>query len=285
MGARTAPRAQPHAIQVDDASFARLAALVQNECGIVLSESKRNLVISRLGRRVRDLGLPDFEAYCHLIETRDGHEERRRMTSLLTTNVTKFFREPHHFERLRTGTLPPLLARAREGGRVRLWSAGCSSGQEAYSLAITLLELCPEATSLDIKILATDIDPVMIEKGRAAIYDDVSDDVMPPALRRKYFQPHARGEDHWQVTDPARALVRFAELNLMQDWPFQGRFDVIFCRNVVIYFDPPTQHRLWSRFAEALSPGGGLFVGHSERVAGSAGSAFAPDGITQYRKS
>ena len=284
MGAQPAPEMRAHAVRVDDASFARLAGLVRQECGIVLGESKRNLVVSRLGRRIRELGLANFEAYCQLIETREGHAERRRMTSLLTTNVTKFFREPHHFERLTAATLPPLVTRAREGERVRLWSAGCSSGQEAYSLAITLLELFPQVGSHDVKILATDIDPVMIEKGRAAVYNDVAEDMVPPPLRRKYFLPSAAGEDHWQVAEPVRALVRFAELNLMQDWPFKGRFDVIFCRNVVIYFDAPTQHRLWARFADLLTPGGALFVGHSERVAGPAAASFAPDGITQYRK-
>ncbi len=270
--------------EVDDRSFRRLAERVYADCGIVLSDGKRNLVTSRLARRLRDLGLADFDAYCQFVESPDGTEERRRMISLLTTNVTKFFREAHHFASLETEVLPPLAKRARAGGRVRIWSAGCSSGQEPYSIAVTVRKVMPEAAQHDVRILGTDIDPEMIRVGRAAVYPDAGDAQIPPEMRRLMFGPGPAGDAARPIAPELRALVTLTELNLMQDWPMRGKFDVIFCRNVVIYFDAPTQARLWSRFAEVLAPGGFLFVGHSERVSGPSASLFAPAGVTQYRR-
>ncbi|KZY47532.1 chemotaxis protein, partial [Roseovarius sp. HI0049] len=247
-------------------------------------DGKRNLVTSRLSRRLRDLGLADFDAYCQFVESPGGTEERRRMISLLTTNVTKFFREAHHFASLETEVLPPLAKRARAGGRVRLWSAGCSSGQEPYSIGATLRKVMPEAAKYDVRILGTDIDPEMIRIGRAAVYPDTGDELIPPEMCRLMFGPTPAGGTSRTIAPEVQALVTLTELNLMQDWPMRGRFDVIFCRNVVIYFDAPTQARLWSRFAEVLAPGGFLFVGHSERVSGPSASQFAPAGVTQYRR-
>ena len=272
-----------HNALVDDASFRLLASIVHSDCGIVLSDSKRNLVVSRLSRRLRDLRLPDFQAYCRYLEAEGGPQERRRMTSLLTTNVTKFFREAHHFLELEGKVLPPLIKRAKAGGRVRVWSAGCSSGQEPYSIAIKLLELLPDAAHYDIRILGTDIDPDMIRTGQAAEYTSVDDDQMPIQLRQKYFTATRDGMSIRAVR-AVRDLVTFAELNLIQDWPMRRHFDVIFCRNVVIYFDADTQRRLWSRFAEVLATDGHLFVGHSERVSGPAEAQFNPAGVTQYRR-
>ena len=270
--------------EVDDRSFRRLADRVYADCGIVLSDGKRNLVTSRLARRLRDLGLEDFDAYCRFIESSGGAEERRRMISLLTTNVTKFFREAHHFTSLERQVLPPLVERARGGGRVRLWSAGCSSGQEPYSIAATLRKLMPDAAKHDMRILGTDIDPEMIRIGRAAIYQDAGDAQIPTEMRRLMFGPGQATEKGCRIVPELQALVTLTELNLMQEWPMRGRFDVIFCRNVVIYFDAPTQARLWARFAEVLAPGGYLFVGHSERVSGPACGQFGPAGVTQYRR-
>lgn len=270
--------------EVDERSFHRLAELVYTDSGIVLSDGKRNLVTSRLARRLRDLDLPDFDAYCRYLEAPDGAAERRRMISLLTTNVTKFFREAHHFTALETEVLPPLVARARSGGRMRIWSAGCSSGQEPYSIAATVKKLMPDAGRHDVRILGTDIDPEMIQLGRAAVYADANEPQIPPEMRRIMFGAVAVPESGGQIAPDIKALVTLAELNLMQDWPMRRRFDVIFCRNVVIYFDAQTQARLWSRFAEVLQPGGHLFVGHSERVSGPAADQFVPTGVTQYRR-
>lgn len=269
---------------VDMASFRRLARLVHRTSGIVLNESKRNLVVSRLSRRLRALNLPDFEAYCQVLESAGGEEEQRLMTSLLTTNVTKFFREAHHFNALQSEVLPPLVGQARKGGRLRIWSAGCSTGQEPYSLAAAVLALMPDATKRDVKILATDIDPVSLSKAREGVYPAQDAEDVPATLRNTVFTDASGAEKTLQVKDALRKLVSFAELNLMADWPFRGRFDVIFCRNVVIYFDAGTQRRLWTRFSECLMPGGHLFVGHSERVTGPAGALLQPAGITQYRR-
>lgn len=273
----------PAVAEIDDRSFRRLTELVHDDCGIALGDGKRNLVVSRLGRRLRDLGLTDFDAYCSLLESAGGHDERRRLTGLLTTNVTRFFREAHHFEALENQVLPPLLQRAKAGGRVRIWSAGCSSGQEPYSIAATILGLMPQAGQYDIRILGTDIDTDMIRKGRTGIYWDVNEAEIPQRRFRKMFRSGAEAGGR-RIAPEVQALVTLAELNLMKDWPMRGRFDVIFCRNVVIYFDGPTQARLWSRFAGVLASGGYLFVGHSERVSGPAEAQFTPAGVTGYRR-
>jgi len=269
---------------IDPQTFARLARLVHDESGIVLSDSKKSLVVSRLSRRLRTLGIADFPNYCQLVESNDGAEERRELIFLITTNVTRFFREDHHFEALRTEVMPALADRARNGGRVRFWSAGCSSGEEPYSIAITALEAFPKAAQSDIRILATDLDGNMVEAGRRGIYAELDEAHLPAAIRSRHFQPVPDRPGAFAVTGPARDMITFAELNLLHDWPMKGPFDAIFCRNVVIYFDAQTQQKLWTRFAALLAPGGRLFVGHSERVTGPAAAQLAPSGITQYRK-
>ena len=257
--------------------FARVAALLREDSGIHLPDSKATLVYSRLAKRLRILGLASFDDYCQLVASSAGAEERRAMMAALTTNVTRFFREPHHFDHLRDHTLPPLLDEARAGGRVRIWSAGCSSGEEPYSLALTLLAALPEIGDLDVRILATDIDPVIIKRARAGVYDKEAVAAIPPAMRR--WLERAEG-DQWGMGQAVRRLVSFNELNLMGPWPMKGRFQAIFCRNVAIYFDDPTQERLWGRFADALVPRGRLYIGHSERVSI---PRFEPDGLTTYR--
>jgi chemotaxis protein methyltransferase CheR len=266
-----------------DDDFGRIAALLHGETGIALPESKATLAYSRLAKRLRALGLASFKDYCALVASASGVSERQEMIAALTTNVTRFFREPHHFEHLRDRILPPLLAAARRGAAVRLWSAGCSSGQEPFSAAMTVLELAPDAGELDIKILATDIDPNMIERGRQGIYSGQTAQEAPAALRHRWFKPLRPGADQMRIADEVRALVAFRELNLIGAWPMKGRFDAIFCRNVVIYFEEETQARIWSRFAPMLAPGGVLYIGHSERITGPATDRLTPDGITTYR--
>src|SRR5690606_9557236 len=152
-----------------------------------------------------------------------------------TTNVTRFYREPHHFDHLRDRVMPGLAERARQGGRVRLWSAACSNGQEPYSMAMTVLSVLPEAADLDVRILATDIDPNMVAEGRAGVYSEETLEAAPSLLRHRWFQK-ARGPGQLSAHDTLRRLVAFKELNLIGDWPMRGKFDAIFCRNVVIYF-------------------------------------------------
>lgn len=264
------------------ADFNAIARMLHDDAGIALSESKVSLVYSRLAKRLRALGLESFRDYCALVAGSTGLGERQNMLAALTTNVTRFFREPHHFEHLKTNVLPELVARARAGGRVRIWSAGCSSGQEPYSIALSVLDMLPEAAQYDFRILATDIDPNMIATGRAAVYSDEIAQPIPALLRDRWMVRVRDGaRQAWGAGEAMRALVAFRELNLMAKWPMRGRFDVIFCRNVVIYFDEPTQARIWSRFAPLLNPGGRLYVGHSERVADP--THFESDGLTSYR--
>ena len=260
--------------------FKTIAQILHSHAGIALAEGKAALVYSRLAKRLRALGLRSFRDYCALIQDSSGLDERQAMMAALTTNVTRFFREPHHFDHLRDKVLPRLVEQAKRGGRIRLWSAASSNGQEPYSMAITVLAALPDAPNLDVKILATDIDPNMIAEGRAGIYREDNISPVPAELRRRWFKK--AGEGRWEVADELRELVSFRELNLIGDWPMKGKFDAIFCRNVVIYFDEPTQERIWSRFAPMLNPGGTLYIGHSERVTGPAAQIFETTGLTTY---
>jgi chemotaxis protein methyltransferase CheR len=273
--------AEDFAFTNDD--FGRIAALLQRQSGIHLQTSKAALVYSRLAKRLRALGLESFNEYCKLVAA--DADERMNMLAALTTNVTRFFREPHHFEHLKTRVLPPLLDAARKGAAVRLWSAGCSSGQEPYSIALTVLSLMPDAASHDIKILATDIDPNMVAKGRKGVYSPAELREAPVELKRRWFEA-AAGEErgNLRANEALRALVSFRELNLIGHWPMRGPFHAIFCRNVVIYFDESTQSQLWSRIAPLLSRDGCLYIGHSERVSGPALGALDSIDITTYRK-
>jgi chemotaxis protein methyltransferase CheR len=206
------------------------------------------------------------------------------MLRALTTNVTRFFREPHHFDDLRANILEPIADQVRAGRRLRLWSAASSSGQEPYSMAFTVLSVWPNAAELDIRILGTDIDTNVLATGRTAVYDEHLLEGVSQSMRGQFFERDPSDRRAWRVCEAARSLVAFRELNLNgPSWPMKGPFDAIFCRNVVIYFDEPTQERVWSRFAPLLAPGGKLYVGHSERV-GANVRGFESCGLTAYRK-
>lgn len=262
--------------------FVSIARMLYDDAGIALSESKASLVYSRLAKRLRALGLESFRDYCSFVAGSEGTDERMNMLAALTTNVTRYFREPHHFDHLKTKVLPDLVSRAKARGRVRIWSAGCSTGQEPYSIALTILNVLPEAANLDVRVLATDIDPNVVATGRAAVYSDEAVQPVPAPLRDRWMVRVRDGaREAWGAGEEMRRLVSFRELNLMGHWPMKGKFDVIFCRNVVIYFDEATQARIWSRFAPLLNPGGRLYVGHSERVTDTA--KFENDGLTTYR--
>jgi chemotaxis protein methyltransferase CheR len=264
--------------------LAEIAAMIYSDAGIALNETKASLVYSRLSKHIRNLGLSGFREYCSLVASPAGAAPRREMLSHLTTNFTRFFRENHHFEHLRNDVLPDLLARAKAGGRVRIWSAACSDGQEPYSIALTVLSMMPNAADYDFRILASDIDPKILAAAREGAYDETALETVTPAMRKQWFQEvDVRGRRKFQVDDRVKKLITFNELNLMAQWPFKGNFDVIFCRNVVIYFDEPTQVKIWSRFAGLLPEKGHLYIGHSERVSGEAKNVFDNIGITTYR--
>lgn len=262
--------------------FHHLAGLLHADTGITLHEGKATLLYSRLAKRLRALGMTGFSDYCKLVsDPASGKEERGLMVRSLTTNVTRFFREPHHFTHLGNTVLPPLLKSAEKGNKVRIWSAACSSGQEPYSIALTLLGRMADAARLDIKILATDIDSTVLAQARTGFYTPDAMEAVPADLRNRWFQKVDGG---FQAGEALRQLVTFRELNLIGNWPMRARFDAIFCRNVVIYFAEDTQAQIWQRFSPMLNDGGYLYIGHSERVSGPALGDFVSDGITTYRR-
>jgi chemotaxis protein methyltransferase CheR len=264
--------------------FARISALLRKLAGIHLVESKSPLVYSRLVKRLRELGLRSFRDYCDLLEQSRNDAERRAMVTALSTNVTDFFREPHHFEHFVSQALPPLVERAKRGERLRFWSAGCSTGEEAYSLALKILSHWPEAADHDVRILGTDIDADVLRAAEIGVYSDERIASVAAVLRARHFARAARrtGEQSWRVGEALRRLTVFRELNLIQAWPMKGRFHAIFCRNVVIYFDEEQRGLTWRRLAAALEPGGYLYVGHAERVGAHEGR-LRPVALTTYR--
>jgi chemotaxis protein methyltransferase CheR len=266
---------------LSEADFNTIAKIIHAEAGIELGEKKGHLVYSRLAKRLRHLGLTSFQQYCDLVTHQDGAVERQAMIAALTTNVTRFFREPHHFEHLKSTILPPLLQKAKQGGRVRLWSAACSSGQEPYSIGMTVLSLMPDAGRYDVKILASDIDPDILREGQEAVYPDSAMEAVPNGLRSRWFVNNGSGSV--RAHDELRALVTFRKLNLIGNWPMQGLFHAIFCRNVVIYFSAETQAKVWGRLTPLLEPGGVIYIGHSERISGVAEQMLRSDGVTTYR--
>lgn len=264
--------------------FLAIAGALRNDAGIDLSESKAPLVYSRLVKRLRALGLSSFKDYCALIGEQGG-QERARMVGALTTNVTRFFREPHHFAHLKEKVLPRLISEARAGASVRIWSAGCSSGEEPYSIALTILSMMPDAPRYDVKILATDIDAEILGRAREGLYagDTLRGVTLP--LRNRWLSRLGRGEETaWAAGEEMRALVAFRTLNLLDPWPMKKQFQVIFCRNVVIYFEDEVRNQLWPRLAGVLALGGTLYVGHSERVV-SDDQLFRVAGLTTYELS
>ncbi|ESQ77650.1 protein-glutamate O-methyltransferase CheR [Asticcacaulis sp. AC402] len=259
--------------------FDVLAALVHQHTGIVLGPNKQFMVYSRLTRRLRERGLTRFDDYIDVLNSKNGEDEFRAFINAMTTNLTRFFREKHHFEYL-AQTILPLLRVSRPDRRLRIWSAGCSSGEEPYSIAMTLQEHFPELPRWDARILATDIDTNMVAKGAAGLYPADAFDGVDADLRQRYFTEAGAA---LRAKDNLRHLTAFKPLNLLQPWPVKGPFDVIFCRNVMIYFDNPTKTELIRRFAGLLRPGGWLIVGHSETLLDQQ-ALFSLCGRTIYRR-
>lgn len=266
----------------DRGDFDFIANTLYSDAGIHLPASKANLVYSRLAKRLRTLGLESFRDYCTFVGSESGADERAQMISALTTNVTRFFREPHHFEHLKTKLLAPSIKDIKGNRRFRIWSAGCSSGQEPFSIALTILSQVPDARSFNVRVLATDINPHVLDMARKGIYSGEEVSSIPADMRLSWTEPAGSGAV--KLDDGLRALVAYRQLNLMGGWPMSGPFDAIFCRNVIIYFDEATQKKMLTRMAAMIRPGGFLYLGHSERLIGPAESQFKVDGTTVYRK-
>ena len=266
------------------ADFRKIAAIAYQHAGIHFDAGKESLVYSRLARRLRIIGLTDFSQYISILTGSDSENEVPHFVSALTTNTTRFFREHHHYEQLASEVLPPLLARARRGARVRLWSSACSSGEEAYCIAFTILDQCPEAAGLDIKILATDIDANVLDTARRGTYSAHSVTRLSPPILKKYLEPTQENTSLYRIRETVSRMVSFRQMNLALPWPVKGPFDAVFCRNVVIYFDAATQDRVWRQFASVIPVGGYLFTGHSERLSASAKPCFEIAGNTAHRR-
>ncbi|MCJ2178848.1 CheR family methyltransferase [Novosphingobium album (ex Hu et al. 2023)] len=265
------------------ADFAQIARIIYSAAGIVLPQGKAMLVYSRIAPLVRAAGSVTFSKYIELIG--EDAAELNKAVAALTTNHTFFYREAHHFDHLRTELRPRLIEKLRHRQPVRVWSAGCSSGEETWSIVMTLLGADrSDGVNLargDLRVLASDIAPHAIKKAEAATYPAKDLKPVPEELRRAWT---TESGDQVVMADAMRQIVRFRLLNLHGDWPIKGQFDFIFCRNVMIYFDNPTKERLVKRFSDVLAPGGFLYIGHSERVTGPAANDFQLVGPTIYRR-
>lgn len=249
-----------------EANFALIRQFVSEHTGIVLSDAKKDMVYSRLSKRIRQNKLGSFDRFCAAIEQGDA-EECEFLINAITTNLTAFFREKHHFDYLSQQLVPALLQQHDHDKRIRIWSAGCSTGEEPYSLAITLYEAVPDIDKWDIKILATDLDANVIEHAKQAVYQiEKLQGVNEKQLQRWFKRGSGNRQGMVKVRDEIKQMITFKRLNLLHNWPMRGPFDVIFCRNVVIYFDKTTQKLLFQRYAEILKPHGHLFIGHSESL-------------------
>lgn len=257
-------------LKMTDAQFDKISDFVKNMCGINLHDGKKELVKARLSKRLRKLGIRNFDKYFALIRDDTTGTELTLMLDALSTNLTSFFREASHFDYLAQNILSPMASNARNyGKKIRLWSAGCSSGEEPYCMAIVLREIVKDLNSWDAKVLATDLSTRVLDKASQGIYSQDRMKTVSPQIRHKYFDCiETRPEKKYRVSNDLRSLLSFARLNLMTPWPMKGPFDAIFCRNVMIYFDKPTQAKLVNRYWEMLRPGGTLFIGHSESLTG-----------------
>jgi chemotaxis protein methyltransferase CheR len=264
--------------------FEALRKLVKDVTGISLSDQKRELVYGRLARRLRALELHTFREYRELLASDNG-SELVQLCNAITTNLTSFFREPHHFEYLRQHVLEPLVATPPATRRLRFWSAGCSTGEEPYSIAMTVLEVIPNIERWDIRILATDLDSDVLSRARRGLYAEERVRLMSAERRARFFQPRNQAkESAFQVTPDLARLITFKQLNLIHPFPMKGPLEVIFCRNTLIYFDKETQRDLIARISRLQPAGNLLFLGHSETLF-KVSTDYAPIGRTIYRRS
>jgi len=281
--ALAASGAEEREFHFTDEDFQFIRQLVGTQTGIKLADAKREMVYGRLSRRLRQLNLASFAEYCALLKE-NPEDEIGSLINAITTNLTSFFRERHHFEYL-ANSLAPLLEQAKaHDRRVRIWSAGCSTGAEPYSLAITAREAWPATRGWDVRILATDIDTNVLQTAANAVYHEKDIADVPEAQRRRWFM-RGKGDNAGtvRVKKELRDMIVFRRLNLLDPWSMKKPFDIIFCRNVVIYFDKDTQRALFSRFADMLKPEGHLFIGHSESLY-KVCDRFRLIGQTIYRK-
>jgi len=262
--------------------FQALRKVVKDITGINLTDAKRELVYARVARRLRALNLKSFREYRKYLKANSG-AELVQLCNAITTNLTAFFREPHHFEYLRTQVLGPLVAKPSHDRRLRIWSAGCSTGEEPYSIAMTVLEAVPDIHRWDIRILATDLDSNVLARARAGVYAAERLRHLGDAPRERFFRSTDDAKPAYEVCADLRRLITFRSLNLIEPFPMKGPLDIIFCRNTIIYFDKETQRNLFTRMSRLQQPGQMLFLGHSETLFRTS-EAYTLVGRTIYRR-
>jgi chemotaxis protein methyltransferase CheR len=269
--------------ELTQSQFQRIRELVRTHTGIALSDHKFQLVHGRLARRLRALKLDNFGDYIKLLESGPG-PEIEEFINAVTTNLTSFFREPHHFEYLAREMLPALTANPAAARRLRIWCCAASTGEEPYSIAMVLREAQAQLAGWDAKILATDLDSAVLATGQAGVYAAARFENMDSRRVARFFEKGAGTHaGHFRARDELRGLITFKQLNLMNPWPVRGPFDAIFCRNVIIYFDKATQRTLFERMAKLQRPGDLLFLGHSETLY-RVSSRYELVGRTIYRR-
>jgi len=261
--------------------FDHLCQLVDRHTGIQLATGKEDMLYGRLSRRIRKIGLSSFKEYIRLLETDEESDEFGEFINSVTTNLTSFFRESHHFDYLKKTLLPAVMKKNSASRRIRIWSAGSSTGEEPYSIAMTVAETMPPGW--DVKILATDLDTDVLLHGERGVYDDARIEDLDRAVVKRWFTKSKSQPGKVRVKSELQELIYFRQLNLLKEWPMKGPIDIIFCRNVIIYFDMPTKQKLMDRYADLLVDGGHLFLGHSEAM-NNMSTRFALDGKSVYSK-
>jgi len=271
-------------ITLSDNEFNKIRDRIYKIAGISLGEAKRTLVISRLSKLLKARGMASFEDYVNFLDNSASSHDLHEFVNALTTNLTRFYREDHHFAHLveHVGQIIacPNQMRANGKPRLRIWSAGCSTGQEPYTIAMCLMQHYPQLKGWDFRILATDVDTEVLTRAARGIYPETELEGMSPSQAKMLERA---GDGTIRVPANMRNLMTFKPLNLMKDWPLKGPFDAIFCRNVTIYFDKPTQTKVFERFAKLLSDEGYLYIGHSENMRAQA-VGFSLCGKTIYKR-
>ncbi len=251
-------------IVLTDQEFDQFSKLIYAQSGICLNENKKSLVVSRLSKRIRELGLPDFSTYYATVVEDASGDEFVRMLDLISTNKTDFFREPKHFDFLREQVIP----QCGTAKRLRIWSSACSSGEEPYTIAMTIADSVTGLSQWDCRILASDLSTRVLDKAATGVYDaERVEGLSPEVVKRHFLRGRGAQGSSFKVKPALASMVVFRRINLMADrFPIKSPLDVIFCRNVMIYFDRPTQAKLMAKFYRYLRPGGYLFIGHSESL-------------------
>ena len=263
---------KPFDLNLSDDDYLAFADLVYQKAGINLHRGKKEMVRARLAKRFREGGFSDFQDYYQFVVKDETGDELVQLLDAIVTNLTSFFREDKHFQFMAEYFLPELIASHKKSGgkrNLRIWSAGCSTGEEVYSIVVTVYEHTDIFTFPHLKVLGTDLSTKVLRTAQTGVYPAECLEGIPYSIQRKYFQKgHGRWQDYYRVKDEIKRPAVFRRLNLIESWPFKNNFDLIFCRNVMIYFDRETKSLLVDRLYRQLAPGGYLFIGHSESLTG-----------------